>query len=103
MALDTLELLDGLGWTSNVHLAGVSMGGMISLELVLADTKRFSSLILTSTNAGRSPPQLVTISFLSRVILIKDPQFRMKLVAETLYPKVCVTIALYNVGGEWRR
>lgn len=64
------------------------MGGMISLELVLADPKRFSSLILTSTNAGRSPPQLVTISFLSRVILIKDPELRMKLIAETLYPKV---------------
>jgi len=91
MALDTLDLLDGLGWTSNVHIAGVSMGGMISLELVLADPKRFSSLLLTSTNAGRSPPQLVTISFLSRVILIKDPQLRMKLIAETLYPKVIKT------------
>ncbi|KAF9097955.1 hypothetical protein BGX29_000300 [Mortierella sp. GBA35] len=87
MAQDTLDLLDGLGWTSDVHLAGVSMGGMISLELVLAEPKRFSSLILTSTNAGRSPPQLITISFLSRVILIKDPHLRMKLIAETLYPK----------------
>ncbi|KAF9130690.1 hypothetical protein BGX30_013398 [Mortierella sp. GBA39] len=93
MAQDTLELLDGLGWTSNVHLAGVSMGGMISLELVLADPKRFSSLLLTSTNAGRSPPQLVTISFLSRVILIKDPQRRMKLVSETLYPKTWLEAA----------
>ncbi|KAF9924310.1 hypothetical protein FBU30_005676 [Linnemannia zychae] len=87
MAHDTLELLDALGWKENVHVAGVSMGGMISLELVLADPKRFASLLLTSTNAGRSPPQLVTISFLSRVILMKDPQLRMKLVAETLYPK----------------
>ncbi|KAG0329403.1 hypothetical protein BGZ99_002114 [Dissophora globulifera] len=86
MAQDTLELLDGLGWTKDVHLAGVSMGGMISLELVLAEPQRFSSLVLTSTNAGRSPPQLVTISFLSRVILIKDPQVRTKLILETLYP-----------------
>ncbi|KAF8943593.1 hypothetical protein BGZ47_005263 [Haplosporangium gracile] len=93
MAQDTLELLDGLGWTSNVHVAGVSMGGMISLELIIADPKRFSSLLLTSTNAGRSPPQLVTISFLSRVILIKDPALRMKLIAETLYPKTWLEAA----------
>lgn len=88
MAQDTLELLDALGWKSDVHVAGVSMGGMISLELVLADPKRFSSLVLTSTNAGRSPPQLVTVSFLSRVILIKNPVARMKLISETLFPVV---------------
>lgn len=88
MAQDTLELLDALGWRSDVHIAGVSMGGMISLELVLADPKRFSSLVLTSTNAGRSPPQLVTVSFLSRVILVKDPVARMKLICETLFPVV---------------
>ncbi|KAF9413456.1 hypothetical protein BGZ94_000726 [Podila epigama] len=86
MAQDTLELLNALDWTEDVHVAGVSMGGMIALELVLADRKRFSSLILTSTNAGRSPPQLVTISFLSRVVLIRDPAARLKLIAETLYP-----------------
>ncbi|KAF9574602.1 hypothetical protein EC968_006016 [Mortierella alpina] len=86
MAQDTLELLDALGWTSDVHVAGVSMGGMISLELVLADPKRFSSLALTSTNAGRSPPMLVTVSFLARVIFMKDPDLRIKLIAETLYP-----------------
>ncbi|KAF9583344.1 hypothetical protein BGW38_009702 [Lunasporangiospora selenospora] len=87
MAQDTLELLDALDWKSDVHVAGVSMGGMISLELVLADPKRFSSLLLTSTNAGRSPPQLVTMSFLTKVVLLKNPKLRMKLVAETLYPK----------------
>ncbi|GJJ67979.1 hypothetical protein EMPS_00325 [Entomortierella parvispora] len=86
MAQDTLDLLDALDWKKDIHVAGVSMGGMISLELVLADPKRFASLVLTSTNAGRSPPQLVTISFLSRVILVKSPEARIKLIAETLYP-----------------
>ncbi|KAI8334249.1 Alpha/Beta hydrolase protein [Chlamydoabsidia padenii] len=33
MANDTLSLLDHLGWHSSVHLVGVSMGGMIALEL----------------------------------------------------------------------
>ncbi|KAG0230467.1 hypothetical protein BGX31_005826 [Mortierella sp. GBA43] len=88
MAQDTLDLLDALGWTENINVAGVSMGGMIGLELVHADPERFSSLVLTSTNAGRSPPQLVTISFLSRVILVRDPEARIKLILETLYPLV---------------
>ncbi|KAG0057816.1 hypothetical protein BGZ83_000003 [Gryganskiella cystojenkinii] len=86
MAQDTLDLLDALDWKQDVHVAGVSMGGMISLEMVLADPKRFSSLVLTSTNAGRSPPQLVTISFLARVLLMKSPELRIKLISETLYP-----------------
>lgn len=102
MAQDTLELLDALGWTSDVHVAGVSMGGMISLELVLADAKRFSSLVLTSTNAGRSPPMLVTVSFLARVILMKDPDLRIKLITETLYPAVRIRMPfpLLNALGD---
>ncbi|KAG0232107.1 hypothetical protein BGW42_008400 [Actinomortierella wolfii] len=87
MAQDTLELLDHVGWKSSVHLVGVSMGGMISLELFLADPKRFSSLVLTSTNAGRSPPQLATISVLLRTLLEKSVDVRMNMVLEALYPK----------------
>lgn len=36
MAKDTIELLDHLGWTSErqLHLTGVSMGGMILQEMV---------------------------------------------------------------------
>jgi pimeloyl-ACP methyl ester carboxylesterase len=59
MAQDALELLDALGWHSDVNVTGISMGGMISLELILAAPERFSSMVLMSTNAGRSPPQLV--------------------------------------------
>lgn len=36
MARDVIELLDHVGWTEDrsVHVVGISMGGMISQELV---------------------------------------------------------------------
>ena len=36
MAKDVLEVLEHLGWTSErqLHILGVSMGGMIALEIV---------------------------------------------------------------------
>ncbi|KAL8920621.1 MAG: hypothetical protein Q9172_004420 [Xanthocarpia lactea] len=39
MAKDTLELIDFIGWTSlrQLHIVGVSMGGMIAQELVCSE------------------------------------------------------------------
>ncbi|KAI4232410.1 MAG: hypothetical protein LQ349_005035 [Xanthoria aureola] len=53
MAKDTLELIDFIGWTSlrQLHIVGVSMGGMIAQELALMVPARVASLSLVSTAA----------------------------------------------------
>jgi pimeloyl-ACP methyl ester carboxylesterase len=55
MAQDVLDLLDHLDWTQprSVHVVGISMGGMISLELAKAAPERIASLSLISTTSGR--------------------------------------------------
>ncbi|KAJ3321512.1 hypothetical protein HDU76_014081, partial [Blyttiomyces sp. JEL0837] len=57
MALDALDLLRFLGWEKDVLLVGVSMGGMISMELIMAAPKdTFAAAALVSTRAGWSIP-----------------------------------------------
>jgi pimeloyl-ACP methyl ester carboxylesterase len=55
MANDAIKLLDHLEWKAEVNAIGLSMGGMITQELVLADPKRFTSVALISTIAGGLP------------------------------------------------
>jgi len=52
MSKDAISLLNSLGWRDNVHLVGVSMGGMITQEIALLDEKRFVSMTLLCTIAG---------------------------------------------------
>ncbi|RDW82512.1 hypothetical protein BP6252_03624 [Coleophoma cylindrospora] len=51
MALDLIELLDHLGWTKErqLHITGVSMGGMIAQEFAYLAPDRIASLNLVST------------------------------------------------------
>ncbi|TVY28011.1 3-oxoadipate enol-lactonase [Lachnellula hyalina] len=53
MAKDVLELVDHLGWTKErqLHITGVSMGGMIAQELGLLIPNRICTLNLISTAA----------------------------------------------------
>jgi pimeloyl-ACP methyl ester carboxylesterase len=54
MAGDLLALLDGLG-VERAHLLGLSLGGAIAQEAVLAAPDRFASLQLHATWAGPHP------------------------------------------------
>ncbi|KAF2198280.1 alpha/beta hydrolase-like protein, partial [Delitschia confertaspora ATCC 74209] len=54
MAKDTLELIDHIGWTRKreLHIVGISMGGMIAQELAWLIPDRVCTLSLVSTAAG---------------------------------------------------
>lgn len=53
MARDLIEILDRIQWTGRreLHVVGISMGGMIAQELAMLIPKRIASLSLISTGA----------------------------------------------------
>ncbi|KAF2637164.1 alpha/beta hydrolase-like protein [Massarina eburnea CBS 473.64] len=54
MARDAVELCDHVGWTGRreLHVIGISMGGMIAQELAMLIPERICTLSLVSTAAG---------------------------------------------------
>lgn len=100
MALDILELADALGWTGKLHLVGVSMGGMISLEMAKVVPERIASLTLLSTTSGRgngekhlstSLPPWTGVSTIARLIAgrtmgFDSDAYRVNAVMELLFP-----------------
>lgn len=51
MARDTFAVLDHAG-VDKVHIVGISMGGMITQEMILTQPERFSKAVLMATWAG---------------------------------------------------
>ncbi|KXN70251.1 alpha/beta-hydrolase [Conidiobolus coronatus NRRL 28638] len=88
LSKDTLKLLDHIGWTENVHLVGMSMGGMIAQQLCLLRPSNFSTLTLTSTyhNALTSIPTVQDILFFLHMIT-KSPESWHKPLISITFPK----------------
>ncbi|CAF1304951.1 unnamed protein product [Rotaria sordida] len=86
MAKDALALINHLQWTQ-CHVAGISMGGMIALELALLAPEKILSLTLLSTHAGglagRAP--FVGIRHMIRSILLSDENLLVENVMTMLY------------------
>lgn len=91
MARDIVRALDELEWTQDksVHLVGLSMGGMISLQLCLLIPERFASLCLSSTCARWRPSPLNAGNLYSHASLgvTLSEQKKLELVLKTSFPK----------------
>jgi pimeloyl-ACP methyl ester carboxylesterase len=92
MALDTVDLLNHLGWKSNVHVIGVSMGGMIALELASNHPEYIGSLTLTSTHAGDLIPTFAGVTTIPRMMFTSDPYRRIELSCSLLFPQVSMPL-----------
>ncbi|GAO49336.1 hypothetical protein G7K_3487-t1 [Saitoella complicata NRRL Y-17804] len=83
-ARDVVEVLEGLGWVEpkSVHVVGVSMGGMISLELAALIADRIASLCLTSTCAKLIQPVRTRTEAVTNWISILTPKLSHRSQAE---------------------
>ncbi|CAF2939205.1 unnamed protein product [Rotaria sp. Silwood2] len=86
MAKDAIALIDHLQW-NQCHIVGISMGGMIALEIALLAPERILSLTLLATHAGglagRAP--FVGMRHVTRSILLRDESLLIENVMTMLY------------------
>jgi 3-oxoadipate enol-lactonase len=82
-AADVIAIADELGF-ERFHLAGISMGGMISQEVVLSYPERVRSVTLMSTSPGGPEAQMMTPEF-QQALAEPDPARRMRVVAEATF------------------
>ncbi|RKP37955.1 Alpha/Beta hydrolase protein [Dimargaris cristalligena] len=87
MAYDTLALLDHLDWRSDVHVVGVSLGGMIIQELArVADLDRFSTFAFLSTTPGRVLFPWSTMYLFLKLAFTQDLEAKFHLANSLLFP-----------------
>lgn len=95
MAKDVIEVMDHIGWTEkqSVNLVGVSMGGMISLEIARQNPERLASLLLLSTTSGDGsslPPPIglvaMTKGFLASLTGRTREEARVSRMTNVLFP-----------------
>ncbi|KAI0093979.1 alpha/beta-hydrolase [Irpex rosettiformis] len=92
MAEDAIALLNYVGWTEHrdLHVVGVSLGGMIAQELASRIPERIISLTLGVTTAGGWPwsnlPPWKGLSTLARLTFISDPEVKIPMILEMAFP-----------------
>jgi pimeloyl-ACP methyl ester carboxylesterase len=92
MAEDIIVLLELLGWTSkrDLHVVGVSLGGMIAQELATRIPERIASLSLCVTTPGGRPwtnfPPWVGLYAVARTMITPDRAKKVPIIIPTLFP-----------------
>ncbi|OBZ75155.1 putative aminoacrylate hydrolase RutD [Grifola frondosa] len=93
MADDVVTLLDFIGWTAprDVHVVGISLGGMIAQELATKIPERIVSLTLAVTTSGGRPwnnlPSWKGMISLTRLTAITDPEVKIPIILDMLFPQ----------------
>jgi pimeloyl-ACP methyl ester carboxylesterase len=87
-AKDAAKLLNHLNWTTEIHLIGMSMGGMIAQKLCLDYPARFETLTLTSTyhSAIAALPTAKDIKFAAQTLTRPLDEW-IKPLIEVTFPK----------------
>jgi pimeloyl-ACP methyl ester carboxylesterase len=86
-AKDVLELLDHLGWASEVHAVGYSAGGQVLQQMLLLTPQRFKSIALVSTTAGGTRPFTGAYTLISN-LFVSDPHEQLRRLMRINYTKV---------------
>ncbi|KAI6081016.1 alpha/beta-hydrolase [Hypoxylon rubiginosum] len=90
MAQDLLEVVDHIGWTSpqQLHVCGISMGGMIAQELGYAVPERISSLSLVCTAAKIENTTSFAENMVNRITMLlpKSPDRSIQYAAKAIFP-----------------
>ncbi|TFK64704.1 alpha/beta-hydrolase [Pluteus cervinus] len=93
MAEDAIALLDYIGWTAerDIHVVGISLGGMIAQELVHRISDRIASLTLAVTTPGgwffNNFPPWTGVWYLSRLMFTSKIEAKVPLALELVFPQ----------------
>ncbi|KAI1818250.1 Alpha/Beta hydrolase protein [Poronia punctata] len=91
MAKDLLEVLEHVAWTGEreIHVCGISMGGMIAQELACAIPQRMASLSLICTAAAIENTTSFSENMINRITMLlpKSLDRTILYTAENLFPE----------------
>jgi len=90
MAEDVVVLLDFLGWKEDLHVVGISLGGMVAQELATQIPDRIVSLVLCVTKAGELSWNGFTpwkgMSTILRLMTITDVDVKVPMILGMVFP-----------------
>lgn len=111
MAEDAITLVDYIGWTDErqLHIVGISLGGMISQEMAMRIPGRIASLTLIVTTPGNTPRPFANFAptkgtrLLLKTLTIKEPKDKVPYVLDMIYPRSYLDAPCPTMPGKTNR